>query len=1316
MMRCLTMLFALAMAVSVFAADQPEIDWGFEAVTIAGGLRDWRASSSNPFESVEVVSNDPLHVRSGTHAVKLVQQARRGDQAKIGHLYTHSSVPVKAGEPLTFSFWARGAGTVAGLVYLYQIRDGHEAFHSSGNLKPADDTATPALAEDDWQEYRYVFTTNLEQIKSVRFVIAASGTVYVDDAAVRNPSDASREKKDTSSAESLRPNLMTVYRAARSPTIDGVIAEGEYPAVHARLLHNQKKDLYPYPSAFATAYDADRFYLAARLTLPPGYELEQSSVQRDDPAMIVMNDTFYVMVRPDADPASREFSGVYAGITASGSVYDAWEEIGWTKGYCRRDATHNVNWQVVSKHEHGVWTVELSAPWRDLKMQAPPEQARAMLSFGFHLREGDVAWQLFSNWFDHDQAFGMLRFAQDEPIVSSPPVGQLVRGELKPAFEVTNPTAYAADYDLTYMVSTPRMVGGSVGSWVRDIAIDVREQEVIGGNTIYAWNRRGNVAARQAARERDASQLEKPGYYVLETESRVGDQAVFYQKLPFHFSPPVTVALMPIPSKEQIEATLTFHGALPEEKGKARITFTDATGEVALEHASKISADVMTLLLSMSDMAPGEYQVEAALVDKQGNAVASAPDTFTKWETPFWLAKRSGIEALEADWVPQPWTPVTVSDRTVSVWGRTFTFHAGSLLAGMTSQDQPLLAAPVTIKYVANGDEVSVQLGEPAIEIAGAGRVNVTYTGTSPYFDLTCTQTIEFDGLDLFEVQLSPRSPTQVEALWVDIPYVPLPLAVMQARIGLYGGWWHRGLVRDEDLLQPRRYENIWLGDDDIGCTWFTESYKGWLIHSGKPRVLLDTQPDRRTLKLMLINEPSLAAEPMQVTFGLQPSPFKPMLPAFRGHRVDNDFPASNKSMTVYMAHASSWNSGDSKPSPRSWEMFDEMIAHYRSRGAQVNPYIGAFYVTPWDYISRDAPFTLERKPYPPEWRLTSKETATRLEEFFYYQRDWQPVPPRWAYTPIETREEAFTVPSSSYTDFFVGSVERMLTETDFGGFFLDISCPSSNLDPEKGLAYTTKDGVTEGTFESLATRDFYKRLYYVFTQHRAMQSRPWLIGHNMVTSAPYVSFWDMTINGEELKPQRPYEFTDFCLQSSMRGDPMAIVSKDESEKTFDAYGFRAGFGGLTGIAQIVLPQYGYNPELRTVEHGRETLSITFLHNALVWPAYVPPHVIHEFWDRVEVSFGMGDTTFHPYWRNGVTSDTPSARVSYWKKRDREDYLVAVANWSGEPVTARVNLPSALQQIGSGADMESGETIALSPEVVIDIPRHDLRVFRVTAN
>jgi len=90
----------------------------------------------------------------------------------------------------------------------------------------------------------------------------------------------------------------------------------------------------------------------------------------------------------------------------------------------------------------------------------------------------------------------------------------------------------------------------------------------------------------------------------------------------------------------------------------------------------------------------------------------------------------------------------------------------------------------------------------------------------------------------------------------------------------------------------------------------------------------------------------------------------------------------------------------------------------------------------------------------------------------------------------------------------------------------------------------------------------------------------------------------------------------------------------------------------------------------------------------------------------------MGDVVFHPYWSNDTHAEPGCIRVSYWRKPEAGDILVAAGNWSDSDRDASIHLPPHLRGLRC-EDAETGETLSVSHVLNLRIPHHDVRVVRL---
>lgn len=308
--------------------------------------------------------------------------------------------------------------------------------------------------------------------------------------------------KTTTPQEGVRPNLISVNPGGSVPQLDGRIGEAEYQAKVAGLIDLELQDLYAYPAQFLASADAERFYYALQITLPPGYTLQTPGQVRDEPALVAGTDLFYLMLRPDNHAEKHGYEGVYVAISKDGQIYDAWESVDWDKGNCKRDVSLNADWEISSKLLDEVWTIEVSVPWVDLRLPIPSEEGIHMLSFGVNLRGHRVAWQLHRAWFDHYQAFGQLRVAKDALNIQAGNLGPIVRGTLLPTFSLKNQDGSdEIPYELLYLVSTPRVVAGAIGTHVLDQQVGAGQKQVLRDKSVYFWNPTGSLKKGESKTE-----------------------------------------------------------------------------------------------------------------------------------------------------------------------------------------------------------------------------------------------------------------------------------------------------------------------------------------------------------------------------------------------------------------------------------------------------------------------------------------------------------------------------------------------------------------------------------------------------------------------------------------------------------------------------------------------------------------------------------------------------------------------------------------------------------------------------------------------
>ena len=1106
-----------------------------------------------------------------------------------------------------------------------------------------------------------------------------------------------RGKVDVPLAYKQLPKAVPLPRAVAPPVVDGRIGPEEYPARLPGLIDTATHTLYPDEAVLFTGATRDALHVAVRVALPEGHTATVLSTGDDDPAQIAKGDLFVLFLRSDADLGLKTYEGLYITVDPEGHRYDALEQISWAELYCHRHGDRDFDVRSASNVEGGAWTVELSVPWARIGLS--PDPTGFALSAGVQLGTQRLSLVDHPNWFDHNEAFVRAELTSLGVRMT---LGDPQRGELAPLLALTNRGTDRVSGTLRFSLTVP-----TFEQTVAGVAFDMvlgKETKLSAGRTVASGTHDIDLPPAGTAEVKLPVRIESPDTYLLLQELRLGEKTVLSRSLPFTFYPPLTVALKPVPSKDLVRAAVSLYGVKSVPGTSLLVSFRSTGGAVAATAESPVSGREHVLEVDVAGLAAGTYRVECALRDGRGQPLHRTEAAFEKRPDPEWLSNPKGQAANDPDWVPAPWTPIERRGQALSVWGRRIEYGRRGLIETLTSQGRHLLAAPVVVK-VRKGEEVrTVALTQPAFESVRAGEVRISQQGTAPDASLSCAQRCEFDGLIWFDLSMRFRGQPMVDELWVEVPLSGLTFCYDYSS---NNKTWHCGRIEDFDWHQAH---HIWLGNDRVGLTWFAESYKGWQITSKKPRITLRREDSAHVLRLLLVNERTQVTDPVTARFGIHATPVKPFFDNWRDIRPQG-WAWTPPPTNLVMFGPTAWASSYCKPVPRNWQCLEDLVAFCRKHGQRAYPYTTPFTVSPYDMLKRETPFIEPPATFPVDAWTNRKKDATRTEDYWTFAEDWNLSPSHASPGgKQETSEHVSCSPGSSWTDYFVGSLHEVLSHSDVDGFYFDLASPRMNFNEERGYSYRTLDGRLEGTIEVEMGRLLYKRLYAVFDELRGPERKPYILGHGFPSYTPLGSFWDIPFHGEEIKPKADLDCTRWSLQARLSGNPIPGAPDPEAERLFDALVYRAHCGVQFGMPIMYLPQYGHTRELYKPCNAREMLAWTFPHNNYLWPAYIPHGVVYEFWNKVEVPFGMGNTEFHPYWDNGIRSEPECVRVSYWKRRAADRYLLAVANWSHEPANAVVELPGALKAFRSGADPESGAEAALDGEWRVTVPGCDLRV------
>ena len=676
-----------------------------------------------------------------------------------------------------------------------------------------------------------------------------------------------------------------------------------------------------------------------------------------------------------------------------------------------------------------------------------------------------------------------------------------------------------------------------------------------------------------------------------------------------------------------------------------------------------------TVVLDLEQVPAGTAELQAVLVDRWGReCVTHLIQSADPPDKPEWWGSRAGLDPG----VPAAWTSLageSHADGTyaVSCWGRTYRFAPGSLLESVTAASSGILHAPVRITAVAGGR--SLRFAAEAIDEVASDRHEVVLEQrlTAANLDLRVQAHVEFDGMIRFDVEVSATDAVDLDSLSIEIPVRAEHAGYLYHFPGAWGTARNAGALPDTAVKMGFR-PYVWLGDDDRGLAWFSESDRDWHVAPGTPATEVVRDGDRVVLTLHLISSPMRLApesqrplawdtapelenavirdaaitgergeryQPLRYTFGLQATPVKaneqgawdyrcihvgPAPPAFTEpltlspRFLDRCVQAGVRTVVLHQF----WTDIEAHTIPVDRERLHEWVEACHERGLKILLYYGFL-------ISSAAP----------EWRDFGAGCLTTPAYGYPLFRD-APQPDQSAWVVCL---------NSAWQDFVADAIARAMDEFGIDGVYLDgTEFPAGCINTLHGCGSARPDGSIAKSYPIFGVRSAMRRIHNAVTSRNPEGQ---VNVHNstcmvMPTLGFATSYWD----GEQFQ--------------DVRG-----IDNAATQLPLDA--FRAEFMGR---------QWGVPAEFLCYGQGftfEQAWAITLIHDVPVRPMSRPGleelELASRIW-RLMNDFDRGKAEWLPYWSNAeyVRSDSPGIYVSLYRHPDN-GVLAVVSNLNRERTT-----------------------------------------------
>lgn len=627
---------------------------------------------------------------------------------------------------------------------------------------------------------------------------------------------------------------MTVPRI-KPPAIDGEVGEAEWAgaarttgfvALNERALVEDQTVVY-------AGWDNEALYVAFECLDPKQRPLIAAFKDRD--ANVWLEDAVDVFLQPKPTPAPY-----YQLITSAiGTVYDS--RLTEKVGIPQAGLDFNPNWLVRTTKAPGRWTMEARIPFKELDGQPTPKEGeRWRVNF---CRDADAASRL-SSWayvagnFHRTAAFGELVFSDSDRAIRVGPLGDWAMGKVETLVAMTG-----LSFDPLVTVR-----GKVVGSDAKTL-----------------------VATENRLADYKAVTVKAPplvtGLYslTLRADSQAG--CLCYQRLPFRVMKPYDITAEGYPYEGKLWVTAIVAGLGEAQKGvvaRSRLMQGDKTFGAC--ETREFAQGRGAAALDITDLAPGKYVVKSEAVAPDGKVMASAEAEFEQFAKPPWWRSKAGLDHS----IPWPWEPVRATGKGIKVWGREYQCGEASLPKQIVNQGEEVLAAPISLKLTAGGQTTDLA-NLRAVDAATTSDVSYRQAATRVgQLDVKLAVVTEFDGMQCYDLTLTPSVPTEVTGLTLEIPIKTRYATFMLSSNGSSGS---ARVVGKEPWRSPFMPQ-VWVGNDDLGFAWFAESDQYW---TPRDEEMLEVAPEatRTVVRCKIVRQPLKIEKPVTLTFGIVATPVK---------------------------------------------------------------------------------------------------------------------------------------------------------------------------------------------------------------------------------------------------------------------------------------------------------------------------------------------------------------------------------------------------------------------------------------------------------
>lgn len=1015
-------------------------------------------------------------------------------------------------------------------------------------------------------------------------------------------------------ADENRP-FLAVPKLERAPTIDGVInpEEWEGAAMISGFMGATGQwsgRIAPMESRIYVAHDGQRFYMAVYCELPPGVKPSMKHRKRNDP---VFMDNYQLELW--LTPPVRDRLVTYQMIgNAYGAIFDNRQipDLGIS------NVQWNGEWEFANTYVTGeYWMAEVAIDFDQLDSQpiSPDVPWRGMVAVAWPQR----SWPYTFGWYKNVDTHAKFRFADDGNTVQVADLTALFENKLAPKLTLINaePTAqtFTLEFEsrgqqwretvqvpasgrktVEYAFELPAFPERGRPEGVRITVRDQRDGVLLDGDWFYSPAERKEIQRQPA----------EPKPWAMDTRM---------QFAPLSLGIKAWADVLDYPQRDKLKQ-VRFN---VKAKDGGKVVLSQIVDTFDYDSAE-------TLIWLPKDLPYGDYTVDIVFEDAQGKAMVTDSKSFKHEDLTkrfVWMGNELGINAT----IAPPFEAVTVKGNQLDVWGRTVTMQ-GAFPTQITSQKQPLLAAPVNLVAVIDGAKVPAKVTAP-FKLTSQKDTEVTFTGAYEVAGLAVQLEgkMAYDGMIFYSMEATPIAGQPVQT--VDRLYLAIPVVGKHAEYYFTtGGGWSPGMgmtAGDGKIWDSSEFGDfvpyLGLSDDHLALQWFTDTDYTWILGDDFYAAQIMRSGDTVEMQINFVRR-SGPLEAFSAEFGLIATPIKPMPSNWRNTVLDNR-KVRDSTINFFYGPGHGGTPIDLHDTATLAKVLgieldgrhpDVVLAEIEPQAHRLKSEISlpsirenlpartrdnAGGVINWFRNVDKDPYAVRHAYF---YNAMMYFEGNRSEAFRVF------FPGEWSLDPHGGWFHLTTQPS--YQDFFSYYLDLWFKHWTVPGLYFDEVYLPRDYNVFNGNGKIMPDGTVRGSFALMLQREYLNRMRQLFIDNN---QEPFIWVHSSNFMAPYaISAADIAMFGEDRTPNPTTDIIDAI-------PPILFRSIGRSQK----FGFipvwmtMAGRGGPQwGLAARQsfgwCWQHDVVPEIHPVGRGRHLFSL-----------------------RADWGIGADDVSFIPYWNTG---------------------------------------------------------------------------------